>query len=143
MLAQRISTSTTKHAAAKVTSGLLTKAELLERIDAVLGTADADQGWRLVLALVEWEPGTWRLAYGVPSYAGAWEPEKSPAAWVVLGWLSDAPGPSEPVCWGSLDGATAEALAIRQAGLNIAPRQGRGKELLVVVTDRARVVVVA
>lgn len=142
MLAERMSTSTTQQPAVKATPTLLTKAELLERIDAVLGTADADQGWRLVLALVEWEPNAWRLAYSVPSYAGDWEYGKSPAAWVVLGWLTMAPGAFEPVCWPSLDGATAEALAIRQAGLNTAPRQGRGQELLVVVTDRARVVVV-
>ena len=141
MTIQKSSTSAAKRAAAKATSALLTKAELLELIDAVLGTADAPQGWRLVLVLVEWEPDAWRLAYCVPSYPGVWEPDESQADWVALGWLTDAPGPPEPVCWRSLDCAAAEAVAIRQAGLNIAPRQGRGDELRVVVTARPHVVV--
>ena len=138
---QNIGTSAFQHHATQATPVLLTKAELLELIDAVLGSADAPQGWRLVLVLVEWEPHAWRLACCVPSDAGAWAPGESPAEWLALGWLTDGPGPSGPVCWHSLDSATTEAQAIRQAGLNSPPRQGRGDELRVVVTDRPRVVV--
>jgi hypothetical protein len=134
--------SATKQFVVKATPAVLTKAELLTWIDAVLGTAQTDQGWRLFLVLVEWEPNAWRLAYTVPSYAGAWEPGGTPTQWIVLGWLKAAPGPSEPSCWPSLDGAAAEALAIRQAGLTMAARQGRGNELQVVVSDRPQVVVV-
>jgi hypothetical protein len=115
----------------------MTKAELLERIAADLGTAnDADQRRRL--AVVEREPGAWCVAYSGPRYAGAWEPEQPPAAWVALDWLTAAPGPSEPVCWPSLDLAAAEASAIRRAVLDAAPGAG----LLVVVTEQPRVVVV-
>ncbi|WP_295393670.1 hypothetical protein [uncultured Thiodictyon sp.] len=138
---QKINTPATRHDATKATPALLTKAELLELIDAVLGRAEAPQGWRLVLVLVEWEPHAWRLACCVPSDAGAWAPGEPPVEWLALGWLTDGPGPSEPVCWRSLDSAATEAHAIRQAGLNSPPRQGRGDELRVVVTDRPRVVV--
>jgi hypothetical protein len=142
MFNQQCSASETKGEATKATPALLTKAELLERIDAVLGAADADQGWRLVLVLVEWEPAAWRLAYSVPSYAGAREPGDPLVEWLVLGWLTVTPGRSEPVSWPCLDVATAEAEAIRRAGLNSARRQGRRGELLVVVSERRRVVVV-
>ncbi|WP_295385628.1 hypothetical protein [uncultured Thiodictyon sp.] len=120
----------------------MTKTELLEWLDAVLGTADVDQGWRLVLVLVEWEPGAWRLGYSVPRYADAAEPGEPQAEWLVLGWLTANHAPTEPVCWPSLDSAAAEAQAIREAGLTIAPRQVQEDLLRVIVTDRPQMALV-
>ena len=118
----------------------MTKTELLERMAADLASADVKPGWHLVLGLVpvEWEPEAWRLVYSLSSYAAAAESGKPKVGPVALGWLTAVPGPSEPLCWPSLDSATEAALAIRQAGLGTCRSdERRGAE-----TDRLRVVVV-
>lgn len=117
----------------------MTKTELLECMAADLASADVKPGWHLVLGLVpvEWAPAAWRLVYSLSSYVAPPESGKPQVGSVALGWLTSVPGPSEPLCWPSLDGATAEALAIRQAGLGACQSDvRRGAE-----TDRLRVVV--